>query len=422
MRDAGGEEVQRGAGVGLAVTRVVRRQRLAGAQIGADQERIDDPGRGPGIGDALVASRRHTRQRERGAAQNSRERRHFLDVTGGVPPDALRIAAVLGVDAVARDVHAIARGDAKVTRNGLQPAPGQVAGREPIPHDGVHGVDQLASRRDVTDAPSRILLVGDPAARRTLPQAPPDASERQRHAEAPGTPRQERQVEAMEVVVLDDVGIRGRDPAHEGADQPRFGGVAVALRLEDVDHPGWIAHRDHEDAIGSRVQTGGLEVELQAVKSLERKVAEVRAPGRDQVLLLGRQHEHALLAEVFQPAQAPSVFGVHHEAERTGALERAIAVMAGGRTERVERVEQDPRCEPDVLAHEQAGRRIAAPHDCASIPVRPHRHDSRGRIPARITHRPGESYRSAVFLQASHESRTMVRCAGSAIASQSGLI
>ena len=48
----------------------------------------------------------------------------------------------------------------------------------------------------------------------------------------------------------------------------------------------------------------------------------------------------------------------------------------------VERGEQQPRAEPDVLAHELAGRRDPPPHEGAAVGLGPHRDDAGSRVPA----------------------------------------
>ena len=85
----------------------------------------------------------------------------------------------------------------------------------------------------------------------------------------------------MQVVVLDDVGVVGRDSRHQLPDQLPLAGVVAAARLEQLRLPRRVAHRDHEDAVPLRVQSRRLEVELQAVQLVEGEVAEVRAARRD---------------------------------------------------------------------------------------------------------------------------------------------
>ena len=139
--------------------------------------------------------------------------------------------------------------------------------------------------------------LGDAAPRGALAQARrPDAAERERHAERARAAVEKRQIEAVQVVVLDDVGIGrlrrarragGSDPPRRRRPSPCASSISVA--------PVGIAHGDHEDAIARGVEPGRLEIELQAAQLVEGEIAKVRAPGRDEVLLLGRQREHALV-------------------------------------------------------------------------------------------------------------------------------
>ena len=127
MRHAGREEVQRGAAVRRVAAGLVRGQRLARAQVGADEQRIDDAGRRAGVGEPLVAARRHPRQRERGAAENPGERFGLAHVRRRVAPHARRVAPVDLVDLVAANQLAIGSGDAEMARDGLEPPPRQIA-------------------------------------------------------------------------------------------------------------------------------------------------------------------------------------------------------------------------------------------------------------------------------------------------------
>ena len=104
-------------------------------------------------------------------------------------------------------------------------------------------------------------------------------------------------------------------------DQLRFAGVVLGAAPRAVRRASRIAHRNHEDAIDGGVEPGRLEIELQAVQLVERQVAKVGAAGRDEVLLLGRQHERAILAEFAECAQAAAVFGVHQVAQLAGTFE-----------------------------------------------------------------------------------------------------
>ena len=91
----------------------------------------------------------------------------------------------------------------------------------------------------------------------------PDPAERERHAELTRAAIEERQIEAVQVVVLDDVGIRGRTrlPPAARSDRPRLRRRRRAPRATASTPPA-VAHRDHEDAIARRVEAGRLEIDL----------------------------------------------------------------------------------------------------------------------------------------------------------------
>ena len=79
--------------------RLVRGQRRARAQVGAHQQRIEHARGRARIGQALVAARRHARERERRAAEQARHARRPPHVVAGVAAHALGIAEVDLVDA-----------------------------------------------------------------------------------------------------------------------------------------------------------------------------------------------------------------------------------------------------------------------------------------------------------------------------------
>ena len=95
----------------------------------------------------------------------------------------------------------------------------------------------------------------------------------------------------MKVVILDHIRVRLRDARHQIAKEIRFCGIATFARFEHLGRAIREAHRDHEDAIALRIEARRLEIELQSVKLIEREIAEVRASGRNEVLLLRRQCE-----------------------------------------------------------------------------------------------------------------------------------
>jgi hypothetical protein len=69
------------------VAAFVYRQRRARAQVGAHEERVEDAGRRAGVGEPLVAARRHPREGEGGAAEDMRQARGLGDVGRGIAAD-----------------------------------------------------------------------------------------------------------------------------------------------------------------------------------------------------------------------------------------------------------------------------------------------------------------------------------------------
>ena len=109
----------------------------------------------------------------------------------------------------------------------------------------------------------------------------------------------------MQVVVLDDVRIRRFHPRHQPADQIGLPVIPIAARLQHFCPAQMVAHRDHEDAIALGIEPGSLQIELHAVQLVEGEVAEIGSPGRDQVLLLRRQGQYSVLAQLAQLADGP---------------------------------------------------------------------------------------------------------------------
>ena len=274
-------------------------------------------------------------------------------------------------------------------RDRLEPVARQVARREVVAEHGVERVDQLAPGRDQPHAAAGVARADrHAAAGPALAQpGPADPAERERHAEQPRAPIEERQIEAVQVVVLDHVRIGRADLRDQTRDQR---GLVIAL--EHLDGPIGVPHGDQEDPIALRIEAGGLQIELHPAQLVERQVPEVGAPRRDQVLLLGRQHQHRVVAEVAQvgdgvaepPArgaedrarQRRHVVGAHEVAQRSRAGELPRGQLAW---QVVEPVEQHPRPEPHVVADQRAVH--SPPHRDRAVAVRPHRDDARGRVP-----------------------------------------
>src|SRR6185369_15108384 len=84
-----------------------------------------------------------------------------------------------------------------------------------------------------------------------------------------------------------------------------FGVVAFARSLQRLLFAVRAAESNQKNPRMLRVQTGRFQIELQTMQRIERQLFEVRAPGRDQVLLLGRQSQHRLGAEFPQMGDGP---------------------------------------------------------------------------------------------------------------------
>ena len=97
----------------------------------------------------------------------------------------------------------------------------------------------------------------------------PDPGEGERHAEPARPSIQERQIEAVQVVVLDHVRIGGPDARDQPRQERGLGGVTLAGRLEHVGHARGVADRDHEDAIPLGIEPGRLEIDLHPVELVE---------------------------------------------------------------------------------------------------------------------------------------------------------
>jgi len=136
----------------------MRRQRAAGAQVGADQQRIDHAGGGAGVGEAFVATRRHARQREGGTAKHASEAGDFLDIGRGITAHAGGIMLVYGINLIAADVLAIGSSDAEVPSDGFEAVSGELARGKIVPQHGVHRIDQLTARHDEADAASVVAI------------------------------------------------------------------------------------------------------------------------------------------------------------------------------------------------------------------------------------------------------------------------
>ncbi len=154
-----------------------------------------------------------------------------------------------------------------------------------MPAHGGQRVDEFAPGDAVAHAPPVA------PARRVLhtyeggPNSRPLPPEGERHAERRRPCGEEGQVEAEEVVVLDDVGIARAD---EGAEIGDEGGlVGDGGGLQEHLQATAVAHRHEEDAPLRGRERGRLQVDLQPVQIVVGQAAEVEAASRHQVLLDG---------------------------------------------------------------------------------------------------------------------------------------
>ena len=88
-------------------------------------------------------------------------------------------------------------------------------------------------------------------------------------AKSPGAALEKGQIEAVQVVILDHVGIGLANDGHQLADERRFARVVRRRRFEQPRLARRETHGHEKDAIACRIEAGRLEVELQAAKTVE---------------------------------------------------------------------------------------------------------------------------------------------------------
>ena len=257
-------------------------------------------------------------------------------------------------------------------RDGLEPVTRQLARREVVAQHGVERVDQLAARRDEAHAPPRVG-VARPMPRRAARCRSPGGPMR---PSASGTPSlraravEERQVEAMQVVVLDHVRIGRLHRRDQPADQVGLGGVALAARPRALR----VAPAGSRTAImkmrsRAGVEPGGLEIELQAAQLVEREVAEVRRARSRRGTAPRGQREDVLLAELAQvrdgrprsraAACSTAVVTVRQSSART--RKRSAPVPASSRTARPPVVRATGALSPSTHGRNRSSSRTSAP-------------------------------------------------------------
>src|SRR5262245_15024920 len=154
-----------------------------------------------------------------------------------------------------------------MTRHGLEPVTRQLARREVVAAHGVECVDQLAPGRHQTNAASGTVVEAHATLCGSLTQLRlTGAPKRERDTKPPRTSLEKWQIEAVQVVVLDDIRIRRLNRRYESSDQLRFARVAAIAGLEEFRVACRVADRNHEHAITTGVEARRLEIELQPPK------------------------------------------------------------------------------------------------------------------------------------------------------------
>src|SRR5688500_15952897 len=103
--------------------------------------------------------------------------------------------------------------------------------------------------------------------------------------------RQERQVEAVQIVIFDHVGVERGDPFEEAPDERRFVFGAIARSFEAFRVAVRAAQGDEEDSIDAGIESCRLEIELGAPQIVEGESVKVGAPALDQILRFRWKHE-----------------------------------------------------------------------------------------------------------------------------------
>ncbi len=253
------EEMQCGTTVLRAVALTMRRERLPRAQIRPYQKRVDHACGRAGIRQALVSAWNHLRQRVRGSAEHARERGDFFHVVRRVAAHARRVDAPRGMDQMSRYVFPVRSRYPEMPCDGLQPVSRQVARGEIVAAYRVQRVYEFAPGRHEADAAFMPCTVGNRVLADTAPGGARretrarDTTEHERHAEHARTPFQERKIEALKIVILDDIGIRIVHSPDESSYEIRFGCVVISLDFQHLGSTMVVSDRDHEDAIAPRI-------------------------------------------------------------------------------------------------------------------------------------------------------------------------
>ena len=208
--DTRGEQMQCCAGVYSAVPPSMRRQGGVGADVGANDQRIDDAGGRSGVREPFVPSRCHLRERECRTAHDARDGGSFFHIGGGVPAHTIRIGAEDGVNLIATNEFAIVPRNAQMPRHHLQPVSRQVPCGKVVRTDGVECIDQLAAWRDEAHTPGGVIVTKSPPRRPSAQGGARHTTQLQPDAQCACPMLKKRQIKSVEVVIFDDVRICGQ--------------------------------------------------------------------------------------------------------------------------------------------------------------------------------------------------------------------
>src|SRR5439155_6797772 len=99
------------------------------------------------------------------------------------------------------------------------------------------------------------------------------------HAHLARPTLEEREIESVKIVILDDIGIGTLNRGDEPPNEIRLAGVSVSRDLQRVCLARGQAHGDHEDTVPLGIEARRLQIELEAAKLIECEIFEVRAAG-----------------------------------------------------------------------------------------------------------------------------------------------
>jgi len=233
------------------------------------------------------------------------------------------------------------------------------------------------------------------------------ATHRQGHAQERCSTHQKGEIESMQVVILDNVGIDRAKAGQEVANEIRFVFIGWPGDRECLGAALRIAQRHEKDAIAARVEPGGLEIELRSREIVETETAKVCPTRCDEVLLFRRQCQDRCFAELAKVGEwAPQaaarashdrsrqracVVPAYQIAERAGSGELFVRDVARRPAlalrskpfaevgEIVERCQDEPRAKARLFTHQFACFQEPPPDERAPVGLSPYRNDT-GRI------------------------------------------